>query len=121
NASAEAVQTNKPSDFAPIQVIFPSNPTAAQQDPPVAAHQTEPIQHFESINSCIGTSAAKDHDVDQVESPPRKDQQVPETIHEVDEKHEGEHSKAQISEHQEETTGATFEESHSNSSIPTRT
>ncbi|MCI68187.1 hypothetical protein A2U01_0089446, partial [Trifolium medium] len=55
----------------PIQVILPSNPTAVQQDPPVVVPQPEPTQHFESINSCIGTSVAKDHDVDQAESPPR--------------------------------------------------
>ncbi|MCI92325.1 hypothetical protein A2U01_0113621, partial [Trifolium medium] len=44
----------------------------------------------ESINSCIGTSAAKDHDAGQVESPPRNDQHIPETILEVDEKQEAE-------------------------------
>ncbi|MCI43349.1 hypothetical protein A2U01_0064586, partial [Trifolium medium] len=56
NASAEAVQPNKLPDSIPIQVDTPSNPTAVQQDPPAAAHQPEPTQHFESINSCIGTS-----------------------------------------------------------------
>ncbi|MCI66474.1 hypothetical protein A2U01_0087732, partial [Trifolium medium] len=59
NASVETVQPNKLSDSTPIQVDIPSNPTAVQQDHLVAAHQPEPTQHFESINSCIGTSAAK--------------------------------------------------------------
>ncbi|MCI89655.1 hypothetical protein A2U01_0110944, partial [Trifolium medium] len=55
NTSAEVVQPNKPSDVTPIPVDTPSNPTAVQQDPTVAAHQPEPTQHFESTNSCIGT------------------------------------------------------------------
>ncbi|MCI49007.1 hypothetical protein A2U01_0070250, partial [Trifolium medium] len=52
DASAEAVQPNKPSDFTPKQVVFPSNPATVQQDPHVAVPQPEPTQHFESINSC---------------------------------------------------------------------
>ncbi|MCH97883.1 hypothetical protein A2U01_0018880, partial [Trifolium medium] len=94
-----------------------------QSDEPAGIPQPEPQQQFESINSCVGDSTMKEQDVDQADSPPHREQQIPETILEVEENNEKEVSsplKAKVSDQQDESAGVDLEKSLSDSSIPTR-